>query len=81
MANITLFVPDELKKRMDGHKEIRWSRAVRDIIEQKLDDFEEAKQAAKKSTLSLEDVDRLAGEVNDSAGRHAEYLLKNRGIS
>ena len=39
MANITLFVPDELKKRMNARTDVRWSRAIRNIIERELDDL------------------------------------------
>ncbi len=75
MANITLYVPDELKKRMDEHKEMRWSMAIRSIIEQKLDDFEEVERLAQKSRLTEADVKRLADKVNEAAGKHAERLL------
>ncbi len=75
MANITLFVPDELKERMNEHPEMRWSRAIRSIIERTLDDFEEAEKLARKSKLTKEGVERLSAEVNAEAGKHAEALL------
>lgn len=75
MANVTLFVPDDLKKRMESRRDVKWSNAVRTAIEQKLDGFEEADRLASKSRLSEEDVRRLSEEVDDSMGRHARKLL------
>ena len=76
MANITLFVPDLLKTRMDTHPEIRWSAAVRNVIERKLDALDEFEQFARKSRLTPYDVTRLAQDVNNKAATHAEQLLK-----
>lgn len=77
MANITLFIPDELKERVERqYPEMRWSRAVRNIIEQKLDDLEIANRLAQKSRLTLKDVELLAARVDEAAGRHAEELLR-----
>ena len=75
MANITLFVPDELKERMSEHPQMRWSRAVREIIEQTLDDFEEAEKLASKSKLTQEDIDAILPEINKDARKYAEELL------
>ena len=75
MANVTLFVPDGLKARMKKHREIKWSNAVRTVIEQKLDDFEEAEKLASKSRLSEEDAKKLAQDADDALGRHAKKLL------
>lgn len=75
MANITLFVPDDLKKRMEGHPEVRWSRAIRSIIERELDDMEEADKLAKKSRLTEQDARKFAEMVNEKLGKRAEELL------
>ncbi len=75
MTNITLFIPDELKKRMDEHSEMRWSRAIRSMIEQRLNDLEEFEQLVKKSKLTEIDAKRLANKINEAAGKHAEVLL------
>ncbi len=80
MANITIFVPDDVKKRMSEYADVRWSKAIRSIIEQRLSDFEEAERLAQESKLTPSDAGRLAAEVDNAAGRHAEYLLKHRGV-
>ncbi|MFH0875600.1 MAG: hypothetical protein V1859_06695 [archaeon] len=32
MATVTLSIPDELKKKMDEHPEIKWSEVFRSMI-------------------------------------------------
>ncbi|GEM_PF-788445 len=75
MANVTLFVPDQLKKRMDAHVHIRWSRVMRSIIEQKLDDFEDVDRLAQNSQLTEKDVRELSAKVDEAMGKHAKRLL------
>ena len=75
MANLTLAIPEQLKQEMDKHKDIRWSKAIRSIIENKLNDFKETERIFKKSQLTQADVDRFSAQVNEAAGRHAKELL------
>ncbi len=79
MANVTLYISDDLKKRMDRHSEIRWSSSVRTIIEEKLDDLERAERLAKGSRITQADVDRLTRKVERAAARHARKLLNEAG--
>lgn len=79
MANVTLSLPDKLKERMDAHKGMRWSSAIRVIIEERLDDLEAADRLARKSRLSQEDVRILSSKVNEAMGRRAEELLREIG--
>jgi hypothetical protein len=76
LVNVTLFMPNGLKSRMDLHKEVSWSSAIRTVIEEKLDEFEEAEALAKKSRLSEKDVEKLASKVDAAMARHAEALLR-----
>jgi len=75
MANITLFVSDSLKKRMDEREDIRWSKAIRSIIEEKMDDYEQAEALAKKSRLTEKDAEEFAQLADAKAARRAEALL------
>ncbi len=75
MPNMTLSFPPETKKRMEQHPHVRWSNVVRTIIEQKLDDFEEAERLAKKSRLTQKDVDELTAKVNQGMRKRAEAML------
>lgn len=36
MSNITLYVPEEVKKEMDSHSEVRWSEVARKAIMEKI---------------------------------------------
>jgi hypothetical protein len=76
MANVTLFVPDDLKKRMSAHTGLSWSNAIRTIIESKLEDLEEANELAKSSALTQEDVEFLSRKVDEDTRRHVRALKK-----
>ena len=39
MSNITLYVPDEVKKELNAHSEVKWSEVVRKAIINKLDEL------------------------------------------
>ena len=75
MPNITLSVTDELKEGMEKHPAVRWSNAVRAVIEAKLRDFEAAEKLAQKSSLTEKDVDLLSASISKSMARHAKGLL------
>ena len=36
MSNITLYLPDEVKKELDAHSEVRWSEVIRQAVISKL---------------------------------------------
>ena len=75
MANITLSVTEDTRRKMKGHPEIRWSNAIRAMIDKKLKDFEEADKLAQKSVLTEKDVEVLSKKVAKDSARHAERLL------
>jgi hypothetical protein len=66
MPNITLAIPEDLKKKMDHFKEINWS--------------EVARQAIREKTLLLERMNQmLSGSTLDDAviETHAAKIKKN----
>jgi hypothetical protein len=75
MVNLTLSIPAKTKARMDKHKHIKWSSAIRTIIERKLNDFEEAERIAKKSNLKMSDFDEISKKIDIAMAKHAEELL------
>ena len=75
MANMTLSIDDKIKAKMHKHPQVRWSNAVRAIIERKLKDFEEAERIASKSKLSLKDIQFMSKKVEKDMSRHAKGLL------
>ena len=75
MPNVTLFVTDDFKERMNKHPEVRWSTVIRTAIEKKLDDFEEFETLIQKSQITQKDVANFAKKVNTALGKHARKLL------
>ena len=75
MANLTLFLSDLLKRRMKKHPHIRWSSAIRSVIEAKLEAFEEAEALAAKSALTVEEAGAFARRVDAAGARRARVLL------
>jgi hypothetical protein len=75
MPNLTLAISEELKLEMEEHSSVKWSSAVRNIIEQKLADFEESEELAKKSKFSWKDWKAIGHKISKTAAKHAEALL------
>ena len=76
MANLTLYVSDDLRKKMATHQEISWSRVVSIIIEKKLSELERANKLAQKSQLTEKDVEFLTKESRVDAKEYLEALLR-----
>ncbi len=75
MPNLTLVITERLKSEMKKHSSVKWSSAVRNVIEQKLEDFEESEKIAKKSRFSMKDWKLIGQRISRNAGKHAEALL------
>ena len=75
MANVTLSINDETKKKMSRHSSIKWSNVVRSIIEKKLNDFEEAERLARKSKLTPADFKLISKKIESSSRKHAKRML------
>ena len=75
MSNITLSISEELKKDMEKYSSVKWSSAVRNVIEQKIADFEEAESIAKKSRLNWKTWKLISAKISKNAAKHAEALL------
>ncbi len=75
MPNITLSISERLKTEMERYSSIKWSSAVRNIIEQKIEDFEEAERIARKSRLSWNAWKLVSTKISKNAAKHAEALL------
>lgn len=76
MANLTLYVSDDLRKKMAVHQEISWSKVVSIIIEKKLSELERANKLAQKSQLTEKDVEFLTQESRADAKAYLEALLR-----
>ena len=69
MVNITLSIPEELKKKMDQFKEINWSEIARASIRKRIILLEEMDVLLKNSELTEEDAIRLGREVNKAVAK------------
>jgi len=63
MTNITLSIPEDLHEKMKHHSEIRWSEVVRKTIAQKVEVLDTMDKIARKSKLTLKDVDELSHKI------------------
>ncbi len=71
MVNITLAIPEDLKEKLQKHKEVNWSAITRRALEEYLKRIEIIEAIAQKSKLTQEDADELAGKVKrEMARRH-----------
>ncbi len=64
MANVTLAVPKELKKKMDSFAEINWSAVARQAFAQKISDLEILSKFTSESTMTKEDALRFGAELS-----------------
>ncbi len=64
MTNITLSIPEELKKEMEKFPEINWSEVARDSIKKKITQLTFLKGFKMDSELTLEEALKLGHEVN-----------------
>jgi hypothetical protein len=70
MPNITISVPEELKKQLDNFPEMNWSEILRSCISEKVKRLEilrKLDKAFENSTLTEEDCLRLGNEVKQRA--------------
>jgi hypothetical protein len=64
MANITLSIPEDLKKEMEKFPEINWSEVARDSIKKKIAQLTFLKGFKMESDISVDDALKLGQEVN-----------------
>jgi len=64
MANITLSIPEDLKKEMEKFPEINWSEVARDSIKKKIAQLSFLKGFRMDSDITVDDALKLGQEVN-----------------
>lgn len=74
MTNITLSVPEDLKKLMDEFPEMNWSAVAREAIKEKAVKLEFMKHFASKSELTEEDAIKLGRELNKKLSKRYREL-------
>ena len=66
MPNMTLAIPEELKRKMELFKEINWSEVARQAIQEKTAMLEKMNQLLSKSQLSESEVAAYSVQVKKS---------------
>jgi post-segregation antitoxin (ccd killing protein) len=59
MANLTLTIPEDLKKEIQKHKEVNWSAVTRKAMQEHLRKIHIANAIASKSKLTKKDIAEL----------------------
>lgn len=75
MANITLSVSEELKKRMEQFPEINWSEVARQAIREKAAQLAVLKAIASKSKLTEKDALELGRKINEGLAKRYRELM------
>jgi hypothetical protein len=76
MANITVFLPDEVKSRAEKHyPQINWSGLLKRMITRELDELDRANALAAKAHLTPEDAGHFANAIRKDMAGQAEALL------
>ena len=74
MVNMTLAIPEDLKKIMEKHKEIKWSEVARQAIFDKAARLELMDRIASKSKLTERDAIEIGRKIKEGvARRHGLY--------
>ena len=69
MVNITLSVPEDLKKEMEKFPEINWSVLFREMIRKRIMLLKHIKEFVRDSELTEGDAIRLGREVNKAVAK------------
>ncbi len=69
MVTVTVSVPADVKKKMEGFAEINWSEVARQAFTQKIRDMEFLQQFKTESTLTEGDALTLGRKVNKALAR------------
>jgi cell division protein YceG involved in septum cleavage len=65
MATITLNIPDETRKEMKKHSEIKWNEIARKAIIKRIEDLKTLDLLLEKSTLKKEDAEEIAQVIKE----------------
>ncbi len=71
MTNITLSIPDELKKRLQKHDEVNWSAVIRRALQEYLRKLQIVEEIASKSRFTEADAEEIGDKIkHEIAKRH-----------
>ncbi len=72
MVSMTLAIPIELKRQMDGFPEINWSETARIAFREKVEDLRFLQEFKSKSDMTEEDALELGRKVNKALQKRYE---------
>ena len=75
MPNITLSVPEELKKVMDKHPELNWSEVARQAFREKASQLELLEALASKSKLTEKDAIEIGKRIKKEMWKRYKKLV------
>lgn len=75
MVNITLSVPEELKRKMDEFPEINWSEVARQAIWEKASQMSVLKAIASKSKLTEKDAIEIGRKINKAVAKRYREMI------
>ena len=80
MVNMTIAVPDDLKRMLDRHPEMNWSEVARQAWKQKVEHLELLNRLTAKSKVTDKDIMEIAGKLKKGITRwHDEEIRKAKG--
>lgn len=72
MPNVTVRVPDELKKMMEGHPEVNWSEVARQSFKEHARKLELVERIEPRREVSEEEIEELSRKVKRGIAEHYE---------
>ncbi|MBU2634600.1 MAG: hypothetical protein KJ674_05145 [Nanoarchaeota archaeon] len=69
MVNLTLSVPNELKRSLDKHPEINWSEVARQAFREKMVKLDILEKFSSKFKLSDKDMKELSDKINSEVSK------------
>ncbi len=69
MTNITLAIPEELKRELQKHDEVNWSAVIRRALQEHLNKLAIAEAIASKSKFTEKDAKEIADKINHGAAK------------
>jgi hypothetical protein len=69
MPNLTLSIPEDLKKQMAAFPEMNWSVIARESIKKRVEVLKAFREFTKDSELTEEDAIKLGKEVKKAAAK------------
>ncbi len=74
MGNLTLFMPDELLKKMKEMREIRWSEIARQAIERRVNELRIEENILKRSKITTKDIVEISSRIKKEVAEEFDKM-------